>query len=240
MAKSFWVKRGFRGDIRDMFCAERTIKSCLFNLLTMFLIVYFRMFTIMLWKFISSIHSSESRRPMSKKFFNLQLITLLIFLSAVTLAMGQELPTSQDYMQSAQTALQDNDLPRAIQDYLLAIKLDSRNWQAYQNLGGCYVQLGRMNEAKAAYKQSLAINPNNPVLKQFMAQVGHVNPTPTITVSLIIPFPLQTTPTPTPTFVGVLMTAPTALPLVSRAQATPTFIGVLMNTPTPMPTAVPT
>src|SRR5665213_2939362 len=198
MAKSFWVKRGFRGDIRDMFCAERTIKSCLFNLLTMFLIVYFRMFTIMSLKFISSVHSSESRRAMSKKFFNLQLITFLIFLSAVTLAVGQELPTSQDYMQSAQTALQDNDLSRAIQDYLLAIKLDSQNWQAYQNLGGCYIQLGRMSEAKAAYQQSLAINPNNTVLKQFMAQVGQVNPTPTRIVSLIISAPpAQTTPTPT-------------------------------------------
>lgn len=176
---------------------------------------------------------------MSKKFFNLQLITLLIFLSAVTLAMGQELPTSQDYMQSAQTALQDNDLPRAIQDYLLAIKLDSRNWQAYQNLGGCYVQLGRMSEAKAAYRQSLAINPNNPVLKQFMAQVGQVNPTPTRIVSLIISAPpAQTTPTPTPTFVGVLMNTPTSLPSVIP-RATPTFIGVLMNTPTPAVTAVP-
>jgi hypothetical protein len=177
---------------------------------------------------------------MSKFFLNSQLITLLVFLSAVTLAMGQELPTSQDYMQSAQTALQDNDLPRAIQDYLLAIKLDSQNWQAYQNLGGCYVQLGKLNEAKAAYQQSLTINPNNPVLKQFMAQVGQVNPTPTSTVSLLIAAPSQTRPTPTATFVGVLMNTPPALPSVSCPQATATFIRVLMNTPTPMRTVLPT
>ncbi|HXL73689.1 MAG TPA: tetratricopeptide repeat protein, partial [bacterium] len=65
-------------------------------------------------------------------------------------------------MQSAQNALQDNDMSRAIEDYLLAIKLDPQNWQAYQNLGGCYVQLRRFTDAKAAYRQSLAINPNNP------------------------------------------------------------------------------
>src|ERR1700722_390521 len=108
-----------------------------------------------------------------------RLITLLVFLSFASLAWSQEAPTAQDYMRNAQDALKENDTTSAIGDYLLAIRIDPKNWQAYQNLGGCYIQLRKMEDAKAAYLQSLTINPNNPTLKAFMTQVfGGFSPTP--------------------------------------------------------------
>ncbi len=166
---------------------------------------------------------------MSLRTISFRFVTLSLFLTVSTLAWAQELPTSQDYMQSAQLALQDNDINRAIQDYYLAIKLDPRNWQAYQNLGGCYIQLRKMDYAKAAYIRSLAINPNNPELIRFMGQVWKANPSPTPTLGYLVP--IFNSPTPTPTFYGIMPSTPPNVP-----NAIPTF--TFTPTPTPGPVQV--
>jgi len=123
-----------------------------------------------------------------------RLITLSVFFSLVSITWSQEAPTAQDYMRNAQDALKENDTTSAIGDYLLAIHIDSKNWQAYQNLGGCYIQLRKMEDAKAAYLQSLTINPNNPELKKFMTQVfGGFSPAPIVsgkTTSALTPTPV--------------------------------------------------
>jgi tetratricopeptide (TPR) repeat protein len=100
------------------------------------------------------------------------------------------LPTNgAECMQAAAAALQNNDINKAIESYLLAIKFDPKSWQVYQNLAGCYFKLGKIDEAKEAYKQCLIINPNNPELIKFIVQnVLPITPVPTAT-------PLMT-PTP--------------------------------------------
>jgi hypothetical protein len=169
------------------------------------------------------------------------LITILALLSLTSFAWSQQAPTAQDYMQAAQDALQENDTTTAIQDYLLAIRIDPKNWQAYQNLGGCYIQIRKMGDAKAAYDMSLTINPNNPELRKFVAQVfggPTATPTfelmaiPTATSTPMIYNPAFATPTSTPGFVGRLVN--TSTPNFTPT-ATPTFFGILANTSTPTP-----
>lgn len=155
------------------------------------------------------------------------LITLFVLLGLSSTLLAQQVPTSQDYMQAAQDALQGNDYTTAIQDYLLAIKKDPNNWEAYQNLGGCYIQLHKMGDAKAAYEQSLKINPSNPSLIKFMAQVwGGPQPTPTPTVMA---------PSPTP-----VMTLTVVIPPSVAATSTPTYFYTVVNTPTPPAFGTPT
>ncbi|HTA75569.1 MAG TPA: tetratricopeptide repeat protein, partial [bacterium] len=135
------------------------------------------------------------------------LITILALLSLTSFAWSQQAPTAQDYMQAAQDALQENDTTTAIQDYLLAIRIDPKNWQAYQNLGGCYIQIRKMGDAKAAYDMSLTINPNNPELRKFVAQVfGGPTATPTFEL-MAIP-----TATSTPMIYNPAFATPTSTP----------------------------
>ncbi len=157
----------------------------------------------------------------------IRFVTLLVLLGLSSMALAQQVPTSQDYMQAAQDALQGNDYTTAIQDYLLAIKKDPNNWEAYQNLGGCYIQLHKMDDAKAAYDQSLKINPGNPALIKFVAKVwGGPQPTPTATTLV---------PTATP-----VMTLTVVIPPSVAATSTPTYFYTVVNTPTPPPFGTPT
>jgi tetratricopeptide (TPR) repeat protein len=102
----------------------------------------------------------------------LKLFIVWAFFTATTMAWSQMFPTAQDYMQIAEGALRDNDINGAVQDYIQAIKLNPKNWQAYQNLGSCYVMLGKLEEAKMAYQESLAINPDNPAILKYTEQIG--------------------------------------------------------------------
>jgi hypothetical protein len=161
-----------------------------------------------------------------------RIITLLVLLGLSTISFAQQAPTSQDFMQAAQDALQNTDFKTAILDYQQAIKLDPKNWEAYQNLGGCYIQLKQMDDAKAAYAQSLKLNPNNPSLTKFVAQVWGLNPVPSPTL-----------PVPTPTMAAIA--SPTSTPVMGTMSNitptfTPTYVYTVLNTPTPTVTGTAT
>lgn len=99
--------------------------------------------------------------------------------------------TIDECMKAADWAWKSGDFNNAVKIYLIAVKLDPENSIAYQNLAGCYFRLHRMDEAKEAYGQCLAINPDNPDVKTFEAQVFNPASTPT-PLATEIPTPIAT------------------------------------------------
>jgi len=59
----------------------------------------------------------------------------------------------------------------AVPYYQAVLEADRYNWKAYQALGGCEVRMGRIDDAIRDYKLSLAINPDNKPLKEFLDQL---------------------------------------------------------------------
>jgi tetratricopeptide (TPR) repeat protein len=56
----------------------------------------------------------------------------------------------------------------AVPYYQAVLEADRYNWKAYQALGGCEFRMGRIDDAIRDYKLSLAINPDNKPLKEFL------------------------------------------------------------------------
>jgi len=119
-------------------------------------------------------------------------------------------------MRAADWAWKSGNFKNAVKLYLIAVKLDPENWTAYQNLAGCYFRLHKMEEAKEAYRQCLAINPDNPDVKTFEEQVFNPTRTPTsLATEAPTPVPAITpeaTEIPTPIFTATPAVTPQSTP----------------------------
>jgi len=117
----------------------------------------------------------------------------------------------EECVRAADWAWKTGDFDSAVKLYLIAVKLDPENWTAYQNLAGCYFRLHKIDEAKAAYEQCLAINPDNPDVKTFESRV--FNPTHTPTPMMIkTKTPIPATPVVTKTTTPIFTATPTITP----------------------------
>jgi tetratricopeptide (TPR) repeat protein len=76
------------------------------------------------------------------------------------------------YYRAGNTLYLKNCYILAIPYYRAVIEADPKNWKAYQALGGCEFRLGRKDDAVRMYKMSLAANPNNPQLQNFVTQLA--------------------------------------------------------------------
>ncbi|HXL72066.1 MAG TPA: tetratricopeptide repeat protein, partial [bacterium] len=70
-------------------------------------------------------------------------------------AMGAQLYSVKDYQGAAYS-------------YEAGLELDPNNAGAYQGLGDCYYFLGRQTDAMTAYQKSLALNPQNLKLAEYV------------------------------------------------------------------------
>ncbi|HEY5039086.1 MAG TPA: tetratricopeptide repeat protein, partial [bacterium] len=77
--------------------------------------------------------------------------------------------TAQEYYSTGNALYQQGKYLDAVKYYQAAIRKDPQNWQAYQGLGNANYKLGNTKKARTAYKRSLAIHPDNPDLRGFMA-----------------------------------------------------------------------
>ena len=64
-------------------------------------------------------------------------------------------------LQEGNYALEQNDRESAEQKFISAIKLDSKNIEAYQGLGDVYVALVQLDQAEETFKFLLQMDPNN-------------------------------------------------------------------------------
>ncbi|GEM_PF-2117887 len=95
-------------------------------------------------------------------------LSLFLMLSAAV--WGQA--TSDVYYQWGNKLYGQGSYDLCIKYYKAAIHVDPQNWKAYQALGSCEYRLGQKDGAIRDYNQSLAINPNNPGLKNFVNQIS--------------------------------------------------------------------
>jgi hypothetical protein len=95
---------------------------------------------------------------------------LSLFLISSAAVWGQA--TSDVYYQWGNKLYGQGNYDMSIKYYKAAIQVDPQNWKAYQALGSCEYRLGQKDEAIRDYNQSLAINPNNPGLQDFVNQIS--------------------------------------------------------------------
>jgi hypothetical protein len=80
-------------------------------------------------------------------------------------------PSLTDLKSQGLTAYQQGLYAKSAQAFLGAVDADPKDWQAYENLGNCYYKLNRWKKALEAYRQSLAIHPDNPTLGLLVEQL---------------------------------------------------------------------
>ncbi len=103
---------------------------------------------------------------------------VLIFLGfhATAFCQTQATPTAQDLEEQGQALYRAGQYPKALIYFNFAVQADPNSWQAYQQLGNTYYQLGDASDAMIAYQQSLKLNPNNPTLTNFVNNLRGANP----------------------------------------------------------------
>jgi hypothetical protein len=102
-------------------------------------------------------------------FKNIGIILSLFFIASAAV-WGQA--TSEVYYQWGNKLYAQGSYDTSIKYYKAAIQVDPQNWKAYQALGSCEYRLGQKDDAIRDYNQSLAINPNNPGLQNFVNQIS--------------------------------------------------------------------
>ncbi len=117
-------------------------------------VVWFALFLFLVWA--GSVWADDVERPWATPGYGWK--------TAVQIRIDQ-------WMRDAEAAWKSGDFKKAADDYLLVIKLDPKNWIAYQNLAGCYFRLNQNHEAKRAYQKSLDIHPDNPDVAKYMDEV---------------------------------------------------------------------
>lgn len=110
--------------------------------------------------------------------------------------------TPQDYYQAGLKLCAQGQYEQAVTYFKLTVQLDPSNWRAYQALGTSYYHLNLIPDALAAMDQSLALNPDNPSLRQFEDSIQSANPG-------VVPL---TGATPIPGTPGTATTAPSGGP----------------------------
>ncbi len=137
-----------------------------------------------------------------------QVILFFAWLGVAPLVLGE---TAKDYFNEAKTAYDQGDFMAAVDDDQKAIEKDPKNWRAYQSLGNAYFHMGKTDDARAAYQQSLDLYPNNPSLKKFIRHLSASTPAAAVSVAEAAPVaadpnkPLTGTPLSTPAENGLPM-----------------------------------
>ncbi len=83
-------------------------------------------------------------------------------------AVAQPASSSSDSLAKGNVAMGQKDYVSALQQYQAAVSADPNNAGAYQALGTCYYYLGQKAEAVSAFEKSLALNPANTQLANFL------------------------------------------------------------------------
>src|ERR1700677_857344 len=97
-------------------------------------------------------------------------IILFLFLILSVSAWSQA--TSEVYYQWGNKLYAQGNYDLCIKYYKAAIQVDPQNWKAYQALGSCEYHLGQKDQSIQDFNQSLALNPNNPPLQNFVNQIS--------------------------------------------------------------------
>jgi tetratricopeptide (TPR) repeat protein len=95
---------------------------------------------------------------------------LSLFLMSSAAVWGQA--TSDVYYQWGNKLYVQGNYDLCIKYYKAAIQVDPQNWKAYQALGSCEYHLGQKDQSIQDFNQSLALNPNNPPLQNFVNQIS--------------------------------------------------------------------
>jgi len=98
------------------------------------------------------------------KFFGVLLLLILLTTGSALAAPK----TAAQYLASGAQLYSSKDYQGAAYSYEAGLVLDPNNAGGYQGLGDCYYFLGRQADAMTAYQKSLALNPNNPKLVDFV------------------------------------------------------------------------
>jgi len=80
--------------------------------------------------------------------------------------------SKETYYQAGNSLFLGKNYLLSIPYYQAVIDADPQNWKAYQALAGCEYRLSRMDDAISNYRKSLAINPNNLELQNFVNQLS--------------------------------------------------------------------
>jgi hypothetical protein len=102
-------------------------------------------------------------------FKHIGFILSLFFISSAAV-WGQA--TSDVYYQWGNKLYAQGSYDTSIKYYKAAVQVDPQNWKAYQALGSCEYHLGQKDQAIQDFNQSLALNPNNPPLQNFVNQIS--------------------------------------------------------------------
>lgn len=84
--------------------------------------------------------------------------------------------TATDLIREGLIMYNQRNYREALDRFLKALESDSRNAQAYQLAGNCYLNLGGKDQAVAAYRKSLKYDPHNADLRQFLDQMAPSQP----------------------------------------------------------------
>ena len=95
--------------------------------------------------------------------------SIALFLILLTTGVAFAAPkTAAEYLAAAAQLYSAKDYQGAAYSYEAGLVLDPNNAGGYQGLGDCYYYLGRQTDAMTAYQKSLALNPSNPKLTDFI------------------------------------------------------------------------
>ncbi|HVZ79791.1 MAG TPA: tetratricopeptide repeat protein [bacterium] len=108
---------------------------------------------------------------MKPRFFYLFLAFLTLFTWPTSRCPAQTSQKKLTYYQKGMTAYNLGQYDKALIDFKEALDDDPDSWEAYQQEGYCYYQLGKPKEMKAAFDESLKRNPENPELKEFIKKI---------------------------------------------------------------------
>lgn len=97
---------------------------------------------------------------MSKKLVFIFLALLMALAAACSGNPAQPVPDAQALLDAAHAALARGEYDKAVADFQAALA-QSKSLDGYFGLGNALTNLGRMDEAIAAYQEALKINPND-------------------------------------------------------------------------------
>ncbi len=89
-------------------------------------------------------------KPIQKSFFFKKLIRLSFFIICGLILSQCAEKTSQQHVEDGLKFTRNEDYPRALESFLMAVDKDKRNSKAYYGLGGIY-------NAQESYQQAIAV-----------------------------------------------------------------------------------
>jgi tetratricopeptide (TPR) repeat protein len=103
----------------------------------------------------------------------LKKILIILFLILISSTSAWAISDAYIYYQVGSSLYGKGLYLLSIPYYRAVVEADPNNWEAYQALGGCEIQLKQFNSAISDYHKSLTINPNNEQLQSFFNQLSN-------------------------------------------------------------------